>query len=354
MEPFFGSGPVRQAAWFDGQGPEAAIVLSTRARLARNLRVFPFPHQAKDVELATVASDLVRRLPVCAGLDDGWVLQAETLTAMQRKYLREAHLATGELVTDTRHRALVLSGDLSRAALVNAGDHLRLVALRSGFDPHACLADVVALDRAAETGLNLAFDPELGFLNASPADLGTGLRLSALIHLPGLVMVGEIDKLINALRQLQFSVRGAYGGDSVVRGALFLIANMAALGRSEEDLAEDFAYHLTKVIGYEKSARAQLLERDPVGTEDLVQRSRAILLNARMITAQETVDRLSALRMGCDMDLCGDLGYGLLNRALVGQQTAHLEMTLGQELSGRQKSIARATWLRRLFNGEEA
>lgn len=350
MEPFFAAGRPRFPGWLAGQGPESGIVLSTRARLARNLSAFPFPHQAKDIELATVASELCRKVPTCPVLAGGWVLQAAELSPIHRKYLSEAHLASRELFNNPLHRALVISPDLFRSALINEDDHLRLVAFRAGFDPQGSLDDVVELDRDLEGDLNLAFDQELGFLNASPGDLGTGLRLSVLIHLPGLVMINEIDKVINALRQLQFSVSGAFGSDGVVRGALFQVSNMAALGRSEQDLTEDFAYHLGKIIGYEKTARAQLLERDPVGLEDLVQRARAILVNARLITSQEALDRLSALRMGLTLDICEGVDFGLLNRALLGHRTAHLELETGQALTGRQKSVARATWLRRLLS----
>ena len=352
MIPFFDDFASRIPGWLDARGPSSDIVVSTRARLARNLRAFPFPHHAGEVELGTVFGDLVRRLRDLTELKDGWLLDMSELDHTMLEALQEMSLAGPDLVRDPANRALALSEDMGRAVLVNERDHLRLVAYQAGFDPRAALAGVMALDDSLDPTVDLAFDPDLGYLTASPVDLGTGLHISALVHLPGLVLAGEIDKVLNALRQLQFSVKGLAADGSTVRGALFRIANLMTLGRDETEIVDDFMVHVGKIVIYERSARDQLYARDQLGMEDLAHRSLATLRQARLITSQEAYDHLSNIRMGVGLGVLPPLDHAVLNRALMRQQTAHLQLEAGRPLSGREKTAARAAFMRELFDTE--
>ncbi|MEN8008306.1 MAG: hypothetical protein ABFS42_14920 [Candidatus Krumholzibacteriota bacterium] len=352
MIPFFEDFQERQAAWLDARGTAGDIVVSTRARLARNLRAFPFPHHASEVELGTIYGDLARRLPGFPAFADGWLLDMAELNPTMHAALREMSLASRALVKNPQHRGLVLSGDLALSGMINEKDHVRLVAYRAGFDPAGALADVLQVDDHLDDAIEPAFAEDLGYLTASPVDVGTGLDLSALIHLPGLVLAGEIDKVLNALRQLQFSVQGLSGGGNTVRGALFRISNLITLGRDEMEIADDFRIHVGKILTYERSARDQLYARDPLGIEDMAHRSLAAVRNARLITAQETYDHLSSIRLGTGLGLLEPVDPGLLNRVLVQLQTAHLELAAGQALAGREKTAARAAMLREVFAAE--
>jgi protein arginine kinase len=349
MNSFFEDFQDRNPSWLDAAGPASDIVVSSRVRLARNLKTFPFPNHASSVELGTVFGDLTRRLIRFPELTGGWVLDMDQLEPVMRAALLEMNLASPALVKDPRHRGLVLSPHLDRAVMINEQDHIRLAAFRAGFNPAAALVDVLLLDTSLENEVEPAFTEDLGYLTASPADVGTGLHVSALIHLPGLVLAGEIDKVLNALRQLQFSVRGMSGEGSTVRGALFRIANLVTLGRDEQEIVEDFQTHLGKIIIYERSARDQLYGRDPLGIQDLVHRSLATIRHSRLITAQETFDHLSNVRLGVGLGVLDPLEPGLLNRVLVQHQTAHLEMSAGRPLANREKSAARAALLREVF-----
>lgn len=349
MSDFFADFAARDPGWLVAAGPESDIALSTRARLARNLPMIPFPHQASPVELETILEDLRRRLQRLPALAEGWDVGFAALRSVQRRALREKLLASGRLVGRPEHRGLVLDRDLSLAVMVNEEDHLRLHAYAAGFAPRQALSAVLDLDDEMETEIETAFSPEWGYLTASPTNLGTGLRLSALLHLPALVLVGEIEKVLNALRQLQFSVRGLFGEGRAVRGALFQIGNLITLGRNEQEIAEDFRIHVGKIISYERSARDQLYGRDHLGVEDMVHRSRAILASARVITAQEVFDCLSNVRLGVCLGLLPEPAPGSLNQLTVHQQTAHLEIVAGQPLSSRDKGAARAALLREFF-----
>jgi len=336
-------------AWLDTPGPEPDIVLGTRARLVRNLRAFPFPHRASDAMLGTIWADLRPRLTGASVLQGGWSAHLQEVDPVRLRVLREALLLALPSDAPLRSRGLALGPDLDRAALVNGRDHLHLAAFRPGFDPAGACRAVLELDAQLEGDVDWAFAEDLGYLTASPTDVGTGLHLSALLHLPGLVLAGEIEKILNAMRQLQFYVRGLFGDGQTVRGALFRISNLITLGRDEEEITEDFDRHVGRVLKYERLAREQFQDRDPLGLEDMAHRSLAVLRATRLITAQEGFDRLSSVRLGVGQGLLPPVSPGLLNRALVAQQSGHLELAAGRALGPRERSAARAALFRELF-----
>lgn len=336
---------IEEPAWLDATGPESGVVISTRARLARNLRSFPFPHRAAAVELATVRGELQRRLAGVPGLDAaGWVELADA-DPRRLRLLPEAGVASPEYVADPRARAICAPGP-GDYLLLNESDHLHLVTLRSGFAPEDAVHDALDLDSRLEERLDPAFDEEWGYLTSSPASIGTGLRISALLHLPGLMLAGEIEKVCNALGQLQFTVQGLYQRGQAVRGSVFQISNLTSLGQSEVEMAHDFRFHLARLIRHEHSARAQLLARDPVGVQDMVHRNLAVLASARLITSQEAVDRLSQVRLGVDLGLLEGPALRSLNEAMRQCRRAHLELARGTDLSQRDRAAARADHLR--------
>lgn len=349
MNSFFSEFEERLPAWLALTGPETDIVVSTRARLSRNLRAFPFPGRASEVEKRTVLGELTRKGRTMPLFADGFVLMLEDLDAIQQRCLQEMNLAGSSLVGQAQGRGLVLSAGLDRCLVINDEDHLRLVALAPGFAPADALQAALALDREMESEVEFAFNPELGYLAACPTNVGTALRMSALLHLPGLVLAGEIEKLLNALRQLQFAVQGAFGRGGTVRGALFQVSNLITLGRSEQEVAEDFATHVGKIISYERFARRQLFERDSLGLQDMAHRSLSVLRHARLMSTQEAFDLLSSVRLGVGLGILADLDMGRMNLILTRQQSGHLEQAAGRALPSRERLSARAALLRRWF-----
>jgi protein arginine kinase len=259
------------------------------------------------------------------------------------------HLASPALVEEPTDRGLVIARDLAYSVMINEEDHLRLQTFEAGLTPQRACDRALALDAEVEKELEFTFSEEFGYLTACPTNIGTGLRISVLIHLPGLVLAGEIEKILNSLRQLQFAVRGLFGEGSAVRGALFQVSNLVTLGRSERQLTDDLARHVAKVVEYERLAREQLLARNRVGIEDMVQRSLAILRTARLMTTHEAFDRLSHVRMGVALELLPPLEMSLLNRAVVQQRSAQLQLAAGRELKGRDRAECRAAFLRELL-----
>lgn len=345
--PYGGQAPV--PGWALTTGPQSEIVLCTRVRLARNVAGEPFPGNASPRDRLRLAGDLASalgRLPALAGarrIDVGRLAPDEVLC------LRELQLLGGARDDDPAGRLVLATDDLLRTAQIGDEDHVRLQSWRPGLDPEGALADALAWDDQLEQEIEPAFADDLGYLTASPANVGTGLRISALLHLPGLVLGDEIEKVLNALRQLQFSVRGVMGEGSAVRGSLFVVANMVSLGLAEHEAADDFRTSVTKVLTYERLAREQLFSRDTLGMEDMAWRSLAILQSARLVSGQETWDRLSSVRLGVDQGVLPPLPTSLLNRATLGAQSGHLAVAAGRSLGGRERGEARAAFLRGLF-----
>lgn len=335
--------------WLDGRGPAADVVVSTRVRLARNLAAVRFPHRDGHTQLNRQRRLLSEQLLRCPSFNDAWTLDLAVLEPLQRRALLEMHLASPDLLREPEGRGLVVARDRSRAVMLNEEDHLRVQAFRSGFDPLATCEAALICDAELENELDFAYSDEFGYLTACPTNVGTGCRLSVLIHLPGLVLGGEIEKVLNSLRQLQFAVRGLYGEGSAVEGALFQISNLSTLGRSEQDLAAEFARHVAKVIQYERMALERLYQRDPVAVGDLAHRALALLQHARQMSSQEAFDRLSQVRLGVVLDILPPIAMQRLNLALVQHQAAHLQLMADQAAAPAVRGRLRADFLRDLF-----
>lgn len=336
-------------AWLAGEGAAAEVVLCTRARLARNLSDRAFPHQLDEEQLNTIRRDATEHILAVPLFADGWGLDLAVLEPLQREALLEAHLASRDLLREPEGRALVVSRDRGHAVMINEEDHFRLQAYRDGFAPLDACRAVLECDSLLESELPPAFDDELGYLTACPTNVGTGLRLSVLIHLPGLVLSGEIEKILNSLRQLQFAVRGFEGEGSAARGALFQISNLASLGSNEEEMARGFARHVAKVIHYERLALEKLYDRNAMGMEDLAHRALSLLQHARIMTGQEALDRLSQVRMGVLLGILPRMAMGHLNRALIHMQSAHLQLRAERTVDPAERGHLRADLLRDHF-----
>jgi len=351
MSSFFSQPFAETLPWLDATGPASDMVISTRGRLARNLSTYEFPHQANVSVRETVSAKLLKVLGGAPSLEQGWSMELASLAPGLQALLREKHLTGSKISAPDDQRHLMVNSTASISALLNGEDHLRLHACKSGFQPQPVLSALTEFEEELEGSLDFAFHDDFGYLTASPINAGTGLRLSVMVHLPGLVLGGEIDKILNALRQLRFGVRGLFGSGAAVRGAIFLISNLVTLGRDESEIASDFEFHLGKVLLHERTARQQLFANDSLGLEDLAQRSLAVLQHARLMTTQEAADRLNHLRLGIGFGMVQGINYAILNRAMVQYQSAHLEAEAGCTLSTAEKTEARANLLRDIFTG---
>jgi protein arginine kinase len=347
----------RGIAWLTGGGNEAEIVLSTRVRLARNLQGFPFPIRADVEDSARILERARAAIAEVDSLPDATIWEVADLDARDREILLERHLISRELIERAAarpsHAALVLARDDDLGLMVNEEDHLRLQSFSPGFALAETWRRLDRLDEELGTLLPFAFHHELGFLTSCPTNVGTGLRASVLIHLPGLVLTKEISKVLEGISQVGLTYRGFHGEGSEVVGNLFQLSNQTTLGKTEEDLVEHLEKVTGKVIEYERSARSVLLREAPTVLEDKVWRAYGILRSARSLSTGEMLNLLSGLRLGVSLKLLPTPRVDTLNEILVLAQTAHRSREAGSSLEGPDADAARAAYVRKRLEEDE-
>ncbi len=342
----------RPSVWLRGDGPESDVVLSTRIRLARNLADRVFPEEAGDTARAATLHEVLTRtasLPHASGM-----LQFElaALSALERRILGERQLLSQDLVEAPLERGVVFAGDESVAIMINEEDALRLQSLASGLDIRRAYAAVAALETGVSERLDLAFDDGLGYLTASPSYTGTGMRAAVLLHLPGLVLESRMDAELSTLHRRGVTVRGSHGEGSAALGNLFQISNTVTLGLGEEEILERLETVAHDLIVKEKQAREALLSRARSLLEDRVWRSFGILRHARRLSAQETLQHASMLRLGRATGIL-DLPLALVIDLLCLGQEAHTELRAGSDGDALQGSLWRAATIRAKLAGSQ-
>jgi protein arginine kinase len=340
--------------WMAADGPHADIVLSTRVRLARNLQDFPFGLRSGDGERDAVLEmvrDAADRSPL---LGEGTALAMSALHPNARRLLLERHLVSKELVGEEgveppRSASLLLAPGESLGVMVNEEDHLRLQSLISGFRLHEAWFKVDRLDEELSGRLRYAFHQEFGFLTSCPTNVGTGLRASVLVHLPGLVLTQEIGRVLQGLNQVGLTFRGLYGEGSEVVGNFFQISNQTTLGKSEEELIDHLQKIVHQVVQYEQQARSILLRDATTVIEDKVWRAYGLLRYAHTISFEEVMNLLSGVRLGVGLKLLPGLSVYTLNQIMIFTQSAHLEQTAGKNLQKQEADSYRAAYIRRVL-----
>ncbi len=334
--------------WLRGAGPMSDIVISSRIRLARNIEGYPFLSQATDAQRAELAG-LLRTHVNGKATGGRWnYLDLDQVEELERKVLVERHLISRQLVDSTGARGVSITKDESVSIMVNEEDHLRIQALRSGLQLDAIWEEINTIDDTIEAQVNYAFHPRYGYLTACPTNVGTGIRVSVMLHLPALKLTGEIERVFRAAKDMHLAVRGLFGEGTEASGDFFQISNQVTLGRTEEEIIDQFKHHvIPKIIDYENLARQCLVRDRAPALDDRVWRSYGILKNARTISSEETMLHLSHLRMGINLHRIKDMDIKVVNELFLTTQPAHLQMLHGGRLNGEQRSCARADLLRK-------
>jgi protein arginine kinase len=342
--------------WLDASGKHSNIVLSTRIRLARNVEGYAFTGRARDGERLRVLSQVREALGSIPMLGHHASFRLDELAPTDRGLLHERHLVSKELAgLDVQHpvrtgAAVFLSDGVG--VMVNEEDHLRLQVLQSGFSLQEAFARADRLDRDLGERVPYAFHPEFGFLTACPTNVGTGLRASVLIHLPGLVLTKEIGRVLAGLQQMGLTYRGLYGEGSEVVGNFFQISNQTTLGRSEEELLDLLVRVVGKVVESEEAARRVLLRDAGYIIEDKLWRAYGTLRYARSLSFDEAMNLLSGVRLAVGLKLMDGLSVYTLNKLLIFAQAAHLSAVEGRPLTEGETNLARARYVRTALEQE--
>ena len=349
----------RGLGWLDASGPDSDIVLSTRVRLARNLQGYAFGPQSRVNDRRAVLTRVTRTAENVELLADASVHPLADLDGGTRRILLERRLISRDLIGERseselppRAAAVVLSAQEPVSVMVNEEDHLRLQVLLSGLALEGAWSMVDGLDEDLGRELPYAYDHELGFLTSCPTNVGTGLRASVLIHLPGLVLTKEIARVLQGLSEVGLTFRGLYGEGSEVVGNFFQVSNQTTLGKAEEDLIDQMDRIVRQVIGHERQARRVLLRDAYQVTEDKIWRAYGLLCYARSLAFEEMMNLLSAVRLGAVLKLLPGLRVYTLNKIMIFTQSAHLEDAAGRRLSPGERDAHRATYVRRILATE--
>ncbi|MFA6002486.1 MAG: protein arginine kinase [Elusimicrobiota bacterium] len=333
--------------WAQPEGPYHDVVLASRVRLARNLKTAAFSGRASAPALKRVREQVFAAARQTY-LKDAAYLRLDELDSVDRQFLAERHLISPGLAADPGSGGAVIDPRECLNLMVNEEDHLRIAALAPGLDLRAAAQEADGLDDELAASLDFAFRRDWGYLTACPTNLGTGLRASCLVHLPGLGLSGQINKLLESLPRAGLIARGLYGEGTKVMGDFFQISNATALGRTESEIVAAVEHAVEELSRREKEARHKLAAgASRTQLEDTVYRSLGLLSQARLLSFEEACHHLSALRLGLSLGWDAPADFGGINELMIMTQPAHILMLAGKPLSAPDQAVLRATLMRR-------
>ena len=332
--------------WLSSAGDHHPIVISSRVRLARNLAKMPFPGWAKKSERIRILEEIKPEVEVLPEMSNSFSQQLNELSATEKQVLVERHLISREHAAKGMGSAVVINSAQTLSIMVNEEDHLRMQAITGGFDLPQTFQLIDRIDTMLESQLDFAFDEELGYLTACPTNVGTGMRASAMVHLPGLVLSEQINQVVNSVNKIGLAVRGLYGEGTEAMGNLFQVSNQTTLGDKEDQIIERLNKVIETLIQRENQARTKLLDTRRTMLMDQVGRAYGILNYSYSISSKEALNLLSVLRLGIDLGFFPEQGRTIINQLLLDTQPAHLQHTSQQKLAAEERDHLRADTVR--------
>ncbi len=332
--------------WMRGEGPHHQIVVSSRVRLARNLRNFSFPGWAKKTERLQILEAIKPQVEGLAEMSDAFSVYSQDLSALEKQVLVERHLISREHAAKGVGSAVVMNKRQTLSIMINEEDHLRMHGIRSGLQLKTVFKMIDKVDSALEERLDFSFSPQLGYLTACPTNVGTGMRASAMMHLPGLVLSEQINQIIQAVNKVGLAVRGLYGEGTEALGNFFQVSNQTTLGQREEDIIADLQKVIERVIENEQNARQMLLQKRPNTLLDQIGRGYGILQHAYSMNSKEALNLLSFMKLGIDLGFFPEECSRPLDELFMETQPAHLQKGTAQKLAADERDALRAEIIR--------
>jgi protein arginine kinase len=344
------------SSWMSEEGPDSDIVLSSRVRLARNFEDYKFPRVFSQEEAKTIIllmEDIVRNAGV-KKFGQMELLKINEMQPLEKRVLVEKHLISPHLAEDSPYGAVLLTENEEVSIMINEEDHIRIQCLFPGLQLSEALETANEIDDWLESHIHYSFDEKHGYLTSCPTNVGTGLRASVMMHLPGLILTQQINRIIPAINQLGLVVRGIYGEGSEALGNIFQISNQITLGKSEEDICRDLKGVVSQLISQERSSREALRKTSNIQLEDRVFRSYGVLMNSRIIETNEAAKCLSDVQLGIDMGFIKNMPKNILNELMILTQPGFLQQYAGGPLRPHDRDIRRAALIRERLNIEQA
>ncbi len=333
--------------FLDGEAPGSPVVISSRIRLARNIKNIPFPlagDKASCGLTAQLAADALKKSRAL-GRKSYYFDLAET-SELDKNILLERRLVSRELLKSIAPAAVYVSGDEKLSVMINEEDHLRMQVILPGLQLKKAWDLIDKLDNKLSGELDFDYDPVLGYLTACPSNVGTGIRVSVMLHLPALVLNGHIKQLERAVAKLGLTVRGMFGEGSDNLGNFFQISNQSTLGESEKDIIANLGRVIDQVIEHEEAIRQMMLEKKRSKLMDIVGRSYGVLRYGYLLSSKEAFNSFSGLRLGVDMKLFNRLDIKTVNELLVAVNPGHLQKRAHLELPESERDALRSQVVR--------
>jgi protein arginine kinase len=332
--------------WLRGEGPHHQIVISSRVRLARNLRNRAFPGWGKKparIEVLELIRPRVEELPE---MQDSFSEVLQDLSALEKQVLVERHLISREHAAKGVGSAVVMNRRQTLSIMINEEDHLRMQSIRSGLQLKQAFKLVDKVDSALEGKLEFAYDNKLGYLTACPTNVGTGMRASAMLHLPGLVLSELINQVIQAVSKIGLAVRGLYGEGTEAMGNLFQISNQTTLGEKEEEIIARLSKVIETIIEKEHDARQVLIQKRSNTLWDQIGRAYGVLTYAHAMSSKEALNLLSIMKLGVDLGAFPEDRRLPIDELFIDTQPAHLQKSSQRKLNAEERDHLRAQIIR--------
>lgn len=339
-------------AWLSGDGDYPELVISSRARLARNIKTYKFPPRMSKDDRQRLLQEVFTHISAIPILSNAKKIKISELPELDRQFLIERHLVSRDLLTSSDSGGVIFNDSETVSVVVNEEDHIRIQVIAPGFALRSVLDTISELDYQIGLIFPYAFDSEFGYLTSCPTNTGLGLRFSVLLHLPAIVLTKNIEPLVKFLIKEKVGLRGLYGEGSDFYGNLFQVYTQLGLGVSEHDLLQRFTDTVHEIIQMEKDARKTLTEKMSDILEDRIARARATLENANLLSFSETAQLTSFLRLAVGLGKYLDIRIRTLNELLLFSQPAHIQKLFGQDLDQKERDKMRARYARTKLHSE--
>jgi protein arginine kinase len=324
-------------------GVEKETVVSSRIRVARNLNTLPFETKMKQADAESLI-DLLHS--ILDGKIEGRFINLKTMKPLERESLLECHLVSPAFIKKENPASVFITEGGNVSVMINEEDHLRIQGIGCGLNLVELSNRVFRIEEFIGENIEYAFNENYGYLTSCPTNIGTGMRASVFMHLPGLVYTNEVEKVLKGALQIGMAVRGIYGEESEIKGSLFQISNQSTLGFKEEELLERITKLARMIIDIENKARDVIMTKARTEFEDKVFRSLAILRAARTISSAEMLNLLSAVRFGVGVGMIKDISLDILNEIMIISRPANIQLYYGQLLEERDRDVKRAEYAR--------
>ena len=333
--------------WLRGSGPMSEVVISSRVRLARNVKGYPFLTCASRLQRRELENRIRETILEAELAPQTLYVDLDQAIELDRALLVERHLISKHHASAEGARGVAIGQDESLSIMVNEEDHLRLQVLRSGLQLDEAWEQINRVDDILEEELEFIYHNRFGYLTACPTNVGSGIRVSVMLHLPALKLTGEIEKVFRAAKDMKLAVRGLYGEGTEATGDFYQISNQTTLGKEEAEILDDFKHQvIPRIIDFEHHARRTLRSERAIALDDRVYRALGVLRSARLLASDETLFLLSHLRMGVHLGRVKDVEIKTVNDLVLMTQPAHLQKLMGKKLDGDERKAARAEFVR--------